>query len=149
MTRIDVTPHSTTATVRPRSKRRRSAAAVLIPAALFVAGCGSDGVDDASVASVASDASVAGVDGVTEDEALSAPSEVTVVVDGFMFGPSEVRVAAGGTVTWDFREPGHTVVIDEMTLSASGETSMTFDEPGIYEYRCGVHPSMRGTVTVV
>jgi plastocyanin len=112
----------------------------VVTAAAVVAACGADDADDVT------DTGAAVVEEATD---AVAPAEATVVVDGFAFAPAEVRVAVGGTVTWDFVESNHTVVIDGVTLSPGGETSITFDTPGTYPYVCGIHSSMRGTVVVV
>jgi plastocyanin len=112
----------------------------VVTAAAVVAACGADDADDVT------DTGAAVVEEATDPVA---PAEATVVVDGFAFAPAEVRVAVGGTVTWDFVESNHTVVIDGVTLSPGGETSITFDTPGTYPYVCGIHSSMRGTVVVV
>ena len=47
----------------------------------------------------------------------------------------------------------HTVVADDGTFASSnideGEAyAFTFTDPGTYPYFCGIHESMRGTVTV-
>jgi len=72
----------------------------------------------------------------------------TVVVDNFSFSPRVLRVAVGGTVTWDFRETVHTVEIDGRVLQSTGPTSMTFSAAGTYNYNCGPHPSMQGRIVV-
>lgn len=78
--------------------------------------------------------------------------EVTIV--DFAFEPGDVEIAAGETVTWTNEDSAtHTVESDDGTLDsgdlAQGDTyEMTFDEPGTYEYVCGIHPNMEGTVTV-
>lgn len=85
--------------------------------------------------------------------AEGAAAEVEIV--GSMFVPSEVTVGPGTTVTWVNREAiTHTVTGDELAFEDSGVLdldegfSQTFDEPGVYRYRCGPHPSMVGTITV-
>jgi plastocyanin len=34
------------------------------------------------------------------------------------------------------------------TLSKGAEYSFVFADAGVYQYRCSIHPSMRGTITV-
>ena len=123
-----------------------------LASALVLAACGGDdAVDDSAEtgAAVVDETVETNGNGTAEPADGPAPDTATVVVDGFAFEPAEVRIAAGGTVTWDFVETNHTVVIDGVTLSPGGETSITFDTPGTYPYVCGLHSTMRGTVVVV
>lgn len=81
-----------------------------------------------------------------------AADEVTIA--DFAFDPAEIEVAAGATITWTNEDSAtHTVESDDETLMSgdldSGATyEMTFDEPGTYQYVCGIHPNMEGTVIV-
>jgi glucose/arabinose dehydrogenase len=69
--------------------------------------------------------------------------------------PLEVSVGVGETVIWTNEEPAlpHDV-IDTTDRFASpmlmpGELySFTFSEPGVYDYYCSLHPTMRGTIVV-
>ncbi len=82
---------------------------------------------------------------------------VTVKMKDIQFLPKEVRVAAGGTVTWDNTdEPPHTVTkesgpgdeFDSGTLQPGQKFKQKFKEPGRIEYLCEIHPGQRGTVVV-
>ena len=73
------------------------------------------------------------------------------------FVPVRVRVAAGSTVTWVNRDTvAHTVVegTDTYNEFTSGDVepgasfSRTFDEAGEVEYRCTIHASMEGALSV-
>jgi len=81
-----------------------------------------------------------------------AADEVTIA--DFAFDPAEIEVAAGATITWTNEDSAtHTVESDDETLMSgdldNGATyEMTFDEPGTYQYVCGIHPNMEGTVIV-
>ena len=61
---------------------------------------------------------------------------------------------AGSAVRWTNADGlAHTVVADDGTFASSnideGEAyAFTFTDPGTYPYFCGIHESMRGTVTV-
>jgi plastocyanin len=148
-----------------RNRPVRGGAALTLSFVMLLAACGSQ--DDASPTTMAAEQSgtvesapirdsgyggnsdgtaTTAAPGVPVDE--DAPQAVTVVVNNFSFTPAEIRVAVGGTVTWEFIETVHTVQIDGMTLRSGGETSMTFDTPGTYAYNCGPHPSMQGVVVV-
>lgn len=128
-------------------------APIALASALVLAACGGDDAADDTTdtgAAVVDETVETNDNGENAEPADGpAPDSATVVVDGFAFAPAEVRIAAGGTVTWDFVETNHTVVIDGVTLSPDGETSITFDTPGTYPYVCGIHASMSGTVVVV
>ena len=81
-------------------------------------------------------------------------------VNNECFLPYEVTVAAGSTITWSNDDvAAHTVTSGSQT---SGETGVfdsglfmsesifeyTFNEVGIYDYYCKVHPWMEGIVHV-
>lgn len=83
------------------------------------------------------------------------PKAVEIV--SYAFTPKALTVRAGTTVTWTERDEdvagkgAHTVAGDGFTsaLLAKGATySHTFEMPGTYEYICGIHNYMTGTVTV-
>ncbi len=92
------------------------------------------------------------VEEVTPEEATSA--EATVTVEGFAFNPAEVRIQAGGTVTWQQKDSApHTVTsdngqFDSGSLSQGDNWSFTFEKPGTYEYHCEIHPGMKAKVIV-
>ena len=77
------------------------------------------------------------------------------------FSPNSVTVRAGAMIRWE-NETGeiHTIIDDECVRGSpcrfdSGmiRPHGTFDlpplPPGHYAYHCGLHPFMRGTITVV
>lgn len=111
--------------------------ATLLTVALTVAGCG----DDREV----SPSSEAG------DEA----SETAVAIDGFKFVPPELDVTAGSTVTWTNQDDSAHTIQDEgdafpesQNLENGDSFSFTYESPGEYPYICGIHPYMKGTVSV-
>ena len=77
-----------------------------------------------------------------------------VTIQNFAFSPATLTVAVGTTVTWHNNDsPTHTVVSDSGVFSSgdlpTGSTfSFTFSATGTFSYHCGIHPSMKGTVTV-
>jgi amicyanin len=79
---------------------------------------------------------------------------VTVRIASFGFNAEKVTVAAGTTVTWiNFDKSPHQVSVKGKPLQTGiilkGQGgSITFTEPGTYEYWCKPHPSMKGTIEV-
>ena len=76
-----------------------------------------------------------------------------VKIDNFTFGPQKLTVKLGDTVTWINEDDiPHTMVSIGRFRSAaldSGEKfSFTFTKPGTFEYFCGLHPQMQGTIVV-
>lgn len=91
--------------------------------------------------------------GTTQDVADGGPFAVEIL--DFAFGPDQVTVVAGDTVTWSNSDSAtHTItgqgneVIDSPDLGESDTFEVTFDDAGSYEYFCKFHPFMVGTVTV-
>ena len=80
-------------------------------------------------------------------------ADVTVRIDNFTFGPQQVRVKLGDTVIWTNEDDiPHTLVSLARFRSAALDTgdkfSFTFTKPGTYQYFCGLHPQMQGTIVV-
>jgi amicyanin len=77
-----------------------------------------------------------------------------VKIDNFSFGPAELKVPVGTTVTWTNRDDiPHTAVSTDKTfkskvLDTDEKFSFTFSKPGTYEYFCSIHPKMTGKVVV-
>ncbi len=78
-----------------------------------------------------------------------------VSIKDFAFGPGELTVSVGDTITWTNDESGipHTTTADDglwdsATLKPDEKYSFTFTEAGTYTYFCSIHPSMRATITV-
>ncbi len=114
---------------------------VAVVGALAVVACG--GGDDATVSKA------------PEGAAGDAGAGPAVAIEQFEFQPGEVKVAAGTTVTWTNEDTVAHTVQDEGELFpesddlAKGQTfSFTYETPGSYPYICGIHPYMKGTVTV-
>jgi plastocyanin len=79
---------------------------------------------------------------------------VSVTIKDFTFGPAQLTVPVGTTVTWtNHDEETHTVTAVTGTFTSAGlgneETfAQTFKQPGTYQYFCALHPKMRATVVV-
>jgi amicyanin len=77
-----------------------------------------------------------------------------VKIDNFSFGPVELKVPVGATVTWTNRDdiPHTAVSSDKIFKSKVMDTdekfSFTFSKPGTYEYFCSIHPKMTGKIVV-
>ena len=79
--------------------------------------------------------------------------DVAVKIDNFTFGPQELKVKAGTTVTWTNGDDiPHTVVslntFKSKVMDTDGTFSFTFTTPGTYKYFCSLHPHMTGTIIV-
>jgi len=80
-----------------------------------------------------------------------------VSIKDYTYGPENLTVKKGTTVTWTNEDSvGHTVTVDdpsnggpESELFGKGETfSYTFDEVGEFPYFCQPHTYMKASVTV-
>lgn len=87
-----------------------------------------------------------------DDESSGSGSGVTV--ENTSFSPSSISAKAGDTVTWTFKDAfDHTVTADDMSFDSGGKKGgdtfdHTFAATGTFTYKCKIHPSMTGTVTV-
>jgi amicyanin len=81
-----------------------------------------------------------------------APADVKI--DNFTFGPAELKVPVGATVTWTNRDDiPHTVVSTDKAfkskvMDSDDKYSFTFGTAGTYTYFCSIHPKMTGKVIV-
>ena len=86
--------------------------------------------------------------------AQQTPGTTEVKIDNFSFGPAELKIPVGTTVTWTNRDdiPHTAVSTDKMfkskVLDTDEKFSFTFSKPGTYEYFCSIHPTMTGKVVV-
>lgn len=78
-----------------------------------------------------------------------------VSISNFAFSPTDITVKKGTTVTWTNNDSvAHTIEFDTNDIPKSetlgnGQTySFMFNDEGTFNYICGIHPSMHGTVTV-
>lgn len=83
-----------------------------------------------------------------------------VVIDNYMYYPSNVNIRRGQTVTWVNRDNvAHTVTspvpgvssidqFDSGNIAPGASYSRTFNLDGRFDYYCRLHPYMRGSVTV-
>ena len=80
------------------------------------------------------------------------PQTFDVKIDNFTFGPADLTVPVGSTVTWTNRDDiPHTVVsVDKVfkskVLDTDEKFSYTFAKAGSFPYFCSIHPKMTGKV---
>jgi plastocyanin len=78
----------------------------------------------------------------------------SVTISDFGFHAADITVAAGTTIEWTNTDPfNHSVVAGDGSfhsdeLGEGDSFSYTFDTAGTFNYVCGIHGSMHGTVTV-
>ena len=90
----------------------------------------------------------------TAPSSQQSSQQVAVSIKNFKFVPQDIVVNAGTTVVWTNEDTAsHTVESSDSTLKsdelAQGDTyKFTFTKAGKYDYKCGIHPSMHGSVTV-
>ena len=79
---------------------------------------------------------------------------ITVRINGMRFEPASIKVTPGTTVTWVHESPmphsisGNANGLGSSTLYKGQTYSHTFSQDGLFNYYCGIHPSMTGSVTV-
>jgi plastocyanin len=85
---------------------------------------------------------------------VAAADGTEIGIDNFKFAPTPLTVPKGATVTWVNRDDiPHSIVCQTLgfhshPMDTDGTVSLRFDQPGRYEYVCGLHPFMRGAVIV-
>lgn len=85
----------------------------------------------------------------------STANEVPVTIVSRAYQPAQLTVEDGQTVVWTNRGFGpHTVTalggeFDSGRLNLGESFKVTFTTPGAFPYKCTVHPSMKGSVTVL
>jgi plastocyanin len=88
-----------------------------------------------------------------EASPVAAAMELAIKIIDFAFDPEKATVAVGGTVTWNNAgKTPHTIYADwaKSDILNPGDTfSHVFAKAGTFEYQCGLHPAMVGTIQVV
>lgn len=125
---LKVTESSGSVTIAPTVRTAENAAP--LPAESFVAPVAASAAEPDSAVGVAS----------------------TVTIKDFAYSPETLTVAVGTTVTW-INDDGsnHFVAFpDEKSgrLKMGALYTRTFDSPGVYEYVCTLHPTMKGKIIV-
>lgn len=80
------------------------------------------------------------------------PGMSAVMIKNNSFDPADLQVAKGTTVVWTNQDTSdHSVSSDKFssqTLRPGDTFQYTFNDPGTYDYNCGIHPQMKGKITV-
>ena len=82
------------------------------------------------------------------------PGSIPVGIGAFTFGPAGVTIEPGKSVTWTNTDLSpHQVSVAGANLKTSlllkGQSAtLTFKDPGVYNYSCALHPNMKGAVEV-
>lgn len=79
-----------------------------------------------------------------------------VVISNYAFGPAQMTINAGDTVTWtnndsakhDATSIGGPGPLKSPLLAKGQSYSLTFASPGTFRYTCTIHPDMLATITV-
>jgi plastocyanin len=93
------------------------------------------------------------VDG-PENTPIPESTSIDVSIQDFTFIPSEIRISVGDTITWTNNDnTDHTVLANDGSFSSEvlqtgHQFSFKFEESGTFEYICGIHPTMQGTIIV-
>jgi plastocyanin len=89
----------------------------------------------------------------SSDPLVIGGSEETIVMTDNEFNPGNLQVPVGAHVT--FRNDGDAVHNAEAdgwetdNLRSDDSETVTLDEPGEYDYKCTLHPTMKARITVV
>lgn len=86
----------------------------------------------------------------------SLAQEAEVGIRDYKFEPAELKVKVGATVKWTNNEKraSHSVLftgpegLESERLFPGESWQRRFDRPGVYAYRCGPHPEMKGRIEV-
>ncbi len=86
---------------------------------------------------------------------VEAADSPTIKIENFSFVPDDLTVPVGTTVTWENGDDiPHSVVLSDKSfrskpLDTHDKATFTFTKPGEMQYFCGLHPHMKGKITVV
>lgn len=133
---------------RPARRLRRGAVLALAAGGLLLGACGGDDeADDAA------EETTEETEGGGEAPAGGGEAVDSITAVDFSFDPEDATVEAGAEISVPNEdEATHTLTSDEFDtgdIAGGEEGSFTApSEPGEYEIRCTIHPSMTGTVIV-
>ena len=124
--------------------RTRVLGALLLTAVLPLGACGDDDDNEAEPTATTADTGA----GTTES------AGIRVDLKDFAFAPDRVAVPVGGMVSWrNGDNTTHTITADDGSFDSGNKSSgqsfeHTFSKAGEFTYKCTIHTSMKGTVSV-
>ena len=75
-----------------------------------------------------------------------------VSIDNFKFSPDSITIKIGDAIEWKNNDSvKHTIVFDTFespAINKGDSYKHIFDTAGVFNYICGIHPSMKGKVEV-
>ena len=86
--------------------------------------------------------------------AFAVEASEKIVIDNFAFTPAAITIKPGTTVTFENHDDIPHSVVDaagkfhSKALDTNDTFQMTFDQPGEYNYYCGLHAHMKGKIIV-
>lgn len=120
----------------------RTAALLLVMAALVLAGCGGGGDTDSTPS------------GSPSNSAAAAEAQAVTISD-YTYKPAQLTVPAGTTVEFTNKDSTpHTATSKQSGAFETGSidtnktATVTLKKPGTYAYFCAFHPFMKGTIVV-
>lgn len=76
----------------------------------------------------------------------------TVDIKNFSFNPPTLKVKKGTVITWTNNDSvAHQInstTFGSDALTTGQSYSFTFNDGGTFDYKCSIHPSMKGTIIV-
>ena len=86
-------------------------------------------------------------------QTVGASKVVNVSIQNSAYNPASVQISTGDTVKWTNMDTfAHTVtgsIFKSGNINKGQSYQFQFTQPGVYNYTCTIHPTMKGTVTVV
>jgi plastocyanin len=124
--------------LRPRRAQMKTKLSLILLAVIFLVACGpKTGPTPAG----------------TLPPVQSSKAKVSIAI--FAFDPVALTITTGTTVTWTNNDNvAHNIAGDDgswgsNSLATDDTYSFTFTKSGTFSYHCGIHPSMKATITVV
>ena len=137
-----------------------AAVAVVVVLAGIISMAGKNNTNDSMSSGSSANSSDMNRDVASSDASMLPPEGAVeaneVSIQDYKFGPQDIKVKVGTTVTWTNNDSvRHNVAgvnndLPEGKLIGRGETyTYTFTKAGVFNYICTPHPYMKASVTVV